>query len=99
MSNIPLDHECFKYIFRSGSTGEFYFDVVDDAFGYWYSYNDLPRTEWQKWDISAHDFNTRYPDFIKDRVRIVLCGPVQPPPSPIIQKIREMEKRRQVAYA
>ena len=100
MSSIPFDHDCFRYLFRSGSTGTFWFDYVDGMFGYWYTYIDLPlKKEWQKWDISLADFEYRYPEFIKTGLRNDFCGPMQPPPPPHSRKIREMEKRRQVAYA
>jgi len=99
MSDIPVDHKCFNYIFNNGGAN-YWFDIVDGIFGYWYedSYSPL---KWNPWNISLEQLEDSYNDveYLRATPRQVLVGPMQPPPSPIIKKIREMEKRRQVAYA
>jgi hypothetical protein len=103
MSSIPFDHECFNYVFGTESSGEFWFDWKDGVFGYWYTNfpGDSEQPAWMSWNVSLDFFEREYPTFIKNRVRdnYTFCGPVQPPPPPLIRKIREMEKRRQVTYA
>jgi hypothetical protein len=100
MSNIPFDHECFNYVFGTETIGEFWFDWKDGVFGYWYINPpvELGQPTWMSWNVSLAFFEREYPTFHKNRVRN-FCGPMQPPPPPLIRKIREMEKRRQVAYA
>ena len=53
----------------------------------------ISNTVWVQWGEYAVDALDRYAE---NRIRPIIpfCGPVQPPPSAIILKIRAMEKRR-----
>ena len=55
--------------------------------------NCIGTTEWRPWGSGAIHALESYSNS-KLRPIIPLCGPVQPPPSAIILKIRAMEKRR-----
>jgi hypothetical protein len=55
--------------------------------------NSLGSTVWLDWGPTAKIYLDQYSS---QRLRPIIpfCGPVQPPPSAIILKIRAMEKRR-----
>jgi len=99
MSDIPLSHICFQNVYAGHDEEEFWFEMKGGRFGYWYKYpNGLTR--WNDWDISLEYLEQNLYGYRSIRkIPTMFHGPMQPPPSPLILKIREMEKRRQVAYA
>ena len=101
MSDIPRNHRVFNYTFNNGFAN-YWFEFIDGNFGYWYEEPSAPL-RWHFWNISLENLEETYSETeyrrAKPRAPSTFIGPIQPPPSPLIQKIREMEKRRQVAYA
>ena len=72
------------------------FNVVDNKLQY-STYSDIGCTDLVNtvvW-VTYGDLAVRYLDDYKTYLCEPFCGPTQPPPSPVIKKIREMAKRRE----
>jgi len=89
--NIPLDHECFNWEWSTsiGDKEYFTFQYRDGHFGYYYT--DKPEC-FYIWGVALNDLEVRLNGWNKRNG--TFCGPMQPPPSKVILKIREMEARR-----
>jgi len=76
----------------------YFFFTIKENFLY-YSYNTIPDklTRWHS--IYTDRPTTLLLAYTKHSKRIPFVGPIQPEPSPIIKKIREMAKRRETCYA
>lgn len=95
--NIPLDHECFQWNFSGYKDGKnsFYFAYNEEGdFGY---FADGGKG-FYKWNIKKELLETyleiREGGWYRISPRPLFCGPIQPPPSKVILKIRQMEARR-----
>ena len=90
-------HEGLDWVYRL-NTSYCIFYVREDTLSY-VLYRDEACTEetdhyrWISWGETAIGYLEQH-SRQKHRLISVLCGPVQPPPSTVILKIRAMEKRR-----
>jgi len=74
----------------------FFFTIKENLLYYSYSIRPEKLARW-------HSINTVIPTtlqlaYTKHSKRIPFVGPIQPEPSPVIKKIREMTKRRELSY-
>lgn len=90
--NIPYDHECFNWVWKIGeeAADSFIFKYVGDQFGYCYS-NEQERFYY--WGISKERLEDHLMNWYKEKP-IDFHGPMQPTPSKVILKIRQMEARQ-----
>lgn len=92
--SIPIDHECFNWEFatsRYSDAIKFYLAYNGEGDFGWVNTKDNKFTKWGAGQSTIEQYIEN--SWIKTRTREGFCGPLQPPVSPLIKKIRLMERR------
>jgi len=81
---------------ENGNTdNSYYFDIRDSVL--YFTFCIAPEREYPWYQIDTTKLTTLVRNYTKLRRRIPFVGPIQPEPSAVIKKIREMAKRREVS--
>ena len=94
MCDIPDDHECFLWEYKSSEFAHysFHFEKVNGRFGYVMNHASY---YFEDWDVNLEELeqNLKFYITVKQRVEGVFNPSIKEIP-PVIWKIRQMEKRK-----